>query len=810
MRKTVLTVCVFGLIAAAAWGQCPTGTSYPSAVDTGATLTVAANNLFTTLKAPMQATDTVAVVSSSAGWTANMMATIDVGANTEMVYVTAVSGNVLTISRACEIPGGGYSATALAHALGAPVVQNATAYSGHTSVVGALEAIENALGPNLSHVSASGLIMSASSYNFPAYSCASSLVCAPGGPSGGALIAGNNTLTFTPIPNGVNGTDTNHKLSVSGGTGTAEACLITGGSGTSGETNGQIILQCAYSHSGAFTIQSATNGGQEAMEILKTAGTGGTIQYPAGVLSNCGTFTVDTDGITIAGTGSAGNGPIQGGSPGQAGTIIQPCSASQTLFSVPSGHTGDSTVARLSMHDLGFSNNGLAGITAIGLVEDSSGIFQNLSFYGTTSQMYGFYADRVQATMVSNVTAAGTVTSFFGSSTDTGAETYSVNVRIENYNFFGTGAAGPGILLERVGGTILSNSHFWDTAATGSGTAVELANDCQGVTISNMDSEAYGTAIALVQNTVGSTTAAPGWITISNAQLDCAVPATSTPGSCGYTGGNGSTHISIGQGAYFVSIINPTLTGSWAPNGLLAVAGTNTDLPSLRLVGGLVSSSDSPGIVFTGSSSYPVLAASITGTTIQVADNPVGVVGYALGNLVFTGNTILNSSSWSPFGYAGGGSITTGYIAGNFCAEDPTQQCNGGLLPLQSASIGLAGVTAPEASLDTGGAIRTRPAVITLANGSNENVNIGNAGIVRITGPTSSFSIGGFTGGQADGRWLTVFNYADQPMTINNNDSSSSAGNRIGTGQSGNVSVHVAATFYWDVSLNAWLLASYN
>jgi hypothetical protein len=690
--------------AALAWAQCPTGTSYPSAVDTGATLTVAANNLSTTLLSDMLATDTVAVVVDPSGWTANMMATIDAGANTEMVYVTAVSGNVLTISRACEVPGGGYSATALAHAAGVPVVENATAYSGHASVVGALEAIENALGPNLSHVSASGPIMSASSYNFPAYSCSSSLVCAPGGPSGGALIAGNNTLTFTPIPNGVNGTDTNHKLSVSGGTGTAEACLITGGSGTSGETNGQIILQCAYSHSGAFTIQSATNGGQEAMEILKTAGTGGEIRYPPGVLSNCGTLTVDTDGIVISGAGSAAAGPLTSGS-GAAGTIIQPCFANQTLFSA-SGHayTGSaptSTVARLSMHDLAVQNNGLAGITAIGLLRDANGIFTNLSFYGTTSSMWGIYGDRVEGTQVSNIKAVGLASSFFGSSTDTDSVTgqpYSFLVDVASYFYAGTGYPTAALVIQRCVQCTVDRAHMDDEAATGTGTGIQVLNNTQGLTIASVSMQGYGTGIQLASNTVGSTTAAPGWTTISNAQIDCGVEATSTPGTCGYTGGSGPTHIQIGQGAYLVSIVNPTLTGSWAPNGLISVAGNTAEAPSVQLTGGLVQPSDGNGIYFTSSDSYPVESASITGTIIQASTGsyvPIVISGAAsIPNFVFTGNTLLAGTA-GPFAFLSGGAIANGYLFGNECSSDTNNYCNGGALGTSINWTGLAGGVHP-------------------------------------------------------------------------------------------------------------------
>lgn len=83
---------------------------------------------------------------------------------------------------------------------------------------------------------------------------------------GGTLSIGANTITLSTVPDGVNGSDTHHYLYISGGTGTAEAVLITGGTGVAGGTNGQIIVTCANTHSGAWTIKSATAGLSEAVQ----------------------------------------------------------------------------------------------------------------------------------------------------------------------------------------------------------------------------------------------------------------------------------------------------------------------------------------------------------------------------------------------------------------------------------------------------------------------------------------------------------------------------------------------------------------
>jgi hypothetical protein len=73
------------------------------------------------------------------------------------------------------------------------------------------------------------------------------------------------SVTLAPVPVGVNGSDVGHYLYLSSGYGTAEAVLITGGSAVSGGTTGTITFTPAYSHSGSWTISSATGGVQEAL-----------------------------------------------------------------------------------------------------------------------------------------------------------------------------------------------------------------------------------------------------------------------------------------------------------------------------------------------------------------------------------------------------------------------------------------------------------------------------------------------------------------------------------------------------------------
>lgn len=102
--------------------------------------------------------------------------------------------------------------------------------------------------------------------------------------SGGLSTPGSNTLTLRPCPLGVNGSDANHYLRVSGGVGTAESAPITGGTCTSGAASGTIQISTANSHTGSWALGSATGGISEAIWSM-TPGVGGTVLLPAGTMS---------------------------------------------------------------------------------------------------------------------------------------------------------------------------------------------------------------------------------------------------------------------------------------------------------------------------------------------------------------------------------------------------------------------------------------------------------------------------------------------------------------------------------------------
>jgi hypothetical protein len=206
-------------------------------------------------------------------------------------------GNVVPIARAFD------GTTAAVHLASAVVSGFVDAYH-HNRLVAEVEAIENALGANLSKIPAVSQIVS-SAYDFPAQT------------PGGNLTIGNNVITLSPVPLGVNGSDQNHYLYISGGTGAAEPVLITGGTAVSGATSGTVIVNCANTHSGAWTIRSATAGIREAMNSLPA--TGGVVMLPSGSLPIYKGITINRNSVTIQGQGvgattldisSMGSGPV--------------------------------------------------------------------------------------------------------------------------------------------------------------------------------------------------------------------------------------------------------------------------------------------------------------------------------------------------------------------------------------------------------------------------------------------------------------------------------------------------------------------
>ncbi|MFN8285372.1 MAG: interleukin-like EMT inducer domain-containing protein [Chitinophagales bacterium] len=120
----------------------------------------------------------------------------------------------------------------------------------------------------------------------------------------------------------------------------------------------------------------------------------------------------------------------------------------------------------------------------------------------------------------------------------------------------------------------------------------------------------------------------------------------------------------------------------------------------------------------------------------------------------------------------------------------------------------------PQSKFDISGDLALRETGIVLSSGANNNVDLVTKkySFYRITGPGAAFSITGLSGG-ADGRVVTLYNTTSFPMTIANQNGSSTAANQIKT-LDGNDMVSVAAnasvSLAYDVTDQRWLVTSFN
>lgn len=253
---------------------------YPSSIAGDDPLKVASNRVRTSLARSVASGDTLFTVGDASRIVAQMLLSVD----SEIVSVSAISGNILTVIR-------GFDGTQpSAHSAGSILDANIVAWH-HNALAAEITAIETALGTNLSNISGTG----GGAFISSAYDWAQTI--------GGNLIIGNNVITLAPVPKGVNGSDVHHWLYISGGTGAAEAVLITGGTAVAGAASGTIIVNCANTHSGAWTIRSATAGIQEVHQVLYTADAhGAEIRIPPGIITLYGPVTLFIDGLRIIGT----------------------------------------------------------------------------------------------------------------------------------------------------------------------------------------------------------------------------------------------------------------------------------------------------------------------------------------------------------------------------------------------------------------------------------------------------------------------------------------------------------------------------
>ena len=114
-------------------------------------------------------------------------------------------------------------------------------------------------------------------------------------------------------------------------------------------------------------------------------------------------------------------------------------------------------------------------------------------------------------------------------------------------------------------------------------------------------------------------------------------------------------------------------------------------------------------------------------------------------------------------------------------------------------------------TLDVSGSVAHREGTaLALANGNNNDVAPGTTSFVRITGPTATYTITGFSGG-ADGRILTLYNTTSYPIVIANDASVSTAANRIYTLTGSNFQTGGGPgviTLQYNANVSRWLVVS--
>lgn len=339
--------------------------NFPGSLDDDSTLYIAKDNISTKSLAAQSIGDTVLVVANPAGWVANMIANIDL----EQEFVTGVTGNVLTVTR------GFNGTTAVAHNPSRTVSNNVDA-AYQSAAKSAIIAVETALGPNLSNVASSPAIK-ASTYNFSPQAI------------GGSLSIGANTITFPSLPLGINALSVNNsKLYISGGTGAAEAVPIIGVSGSS------VTVTCANTHTGAWTIQSATGGNQEA--ICYSCANGNVPVFLNSAVLQAGILV------------PAGGSPEIFGS-GTSETTLTASAAFDTAGGDIIGYAAGNVATRFSMHDFAISAGAAhASGYNIAIRDMSSGMLRNIFTLGGYSGILaeggnGFFTDNLHLLAYSQI-----------------------------------------------------------------------------------------------------------------------------------------------------------------------------------------------------------------------------------------------------------------------------------------------------------------------------------------------------------------------------------------------------------------------
>lgn len=168
-----------------------------------------------------------------------------------------------------------------------------------------------------------------------------------------------------------------------------------------------------------------------------------------------------------------------------------------------------------------------------------------------------------------------------------------------------------------------------------------------------------------------------------------------------------------------------------------------------------------------------------------------------------TSLTVVSAFSGSPSGTM---TVTNQLLQVNNSSGNPA------LFISQGGAVGF-GTVNPAVEADVAGALAIRRGDVTLTAGNNNDIALGGATFVKLSGPSAAFAVTGFAGG-SDGRLLYLYNATSQAMTIRNNNTGSAAANRILTLTGADVTLRAGAqsfaSFIYDAAQNLWVLAATN
>jgi hypothetical protein len=447
--------------------------------------------------------------------------------------------------------------------------------------------------------------------------------------------AGSNTLTFSKAPPGTFGSSVSHYLRISGGTGTAENVLITGGTCTLNSLNCTLIFTTVNTHTGFWSIGSATSGIQEAIRaacgLNVVSGTGGQ------VLLGPRTYTVYTTIEDDCGASIIGQGTM---------SVILPAFTSGNILDC--NHTVNASYGDIEFTLFGFNINNRLGSTmtagaAIHINNYANSKFSNINIELAND---GMWIERCQQCSFSNIMIIGNGTAYkFMCSTPysgVGSTTPSCSYGGQATNLYAAGISantGTGLALYPTsGGMVISNSYFENNSFAFLVDASNGYGPINEVEVSNMVFDGCSTAcFYMVPGAQGNS------LILSNTRMAAlGIPA-----------------VIRGSGVKFVNnVLNGATT---AANSILFVDGATQFTIQDNT---FITNNTASNLVFNTASTY----GSITGNTYGYGGKvtptySVQVDGSANSNLFFSGNNFNPASAFTTTLQSGNSNwITPGQV----------------------------------------------------------------------------------------------------------------------------------------------------